>query len=66
MWWPLHYWRKDYHQFNVAKILLSHTHEGIASSWANDEPPLFSLDNGKLVPQRIEPLTFLSAIQSFC
>ena len=52
MRWPLHYWRKDYHQFNVAKILLSHTHEGIASSRANDDPPLFSLDNGKLSPSR--------------
>ena len=66
MWWPPHYWRKDYHQFNGAKILLSHTHEGIASSRANDDPPLFSLDNRKLVPHGIEPLTSHSAIQSFC
>lgn len=66
MWWPPHYWRKDYHQFNGAKILLSHTHEGITSSRANDDPPLFSLDNGKLVPHGIEPLTSHSAIQSFC
>ena len=66
MWWPLHYWRKDYHQFNVAKILLSHTHEGIASSRANDDPPLFSLDNGQLVNQETEPLTPHSAIQIFC
>ena len=46
-------WRKDYHQLNVAKILLSHMHEGIVSC---DDPPLFSLDIGRLVPQGIEPL----------
>ena len=47
----------------MAKILLSHAHEGIVSC---DDPPLFSLDNGQLVPQGTEPLTAHSAIQSFC
>ena len=49
MWWPLHYWRKDYHQLNVAKILLSHGHEGIVSC---DDPHLFSLYIGQLNPSR--------------